>query len=274
MKHIVRLAVLFSILLYAQSCEKFDYNVYEVNRYADDESVSTAFNLDKLLSQPKKDTLRLVFVGDTQRFYDEVEDLVNEINSLTQVDALIITGDLSDFSAAREYEWLNAELKKLKVPFLTVIGNHDCLANGTTLYEDIYGPLNYSFTWNDIRFVMHNTNSREFSFNGNIPDLDWMRDQLSDKENYSSCIFVSHVPPHSDDFDPALVHDYTRLISSAKNTVMSVNGHRHNEDLSQPYGENTWYLNTSAPVNRIYSYVTIYPYAKAAKKFDNVFVHF
>lgn len=239
------------------SCDKFQYDVYETNRLKKDEAVTTQYNIDRLLRLPHKEKLNLVFIGDTQRFYDDVEDLIETVNALPEVDAVFITGDIAEFATSLEYELINKQLKVLKVPFISVIGNHDCLANGVELYEDIYGPLNYSFTWNGIRFIMHNTNSREFNFNGNVPDLNWMQSQITDEQNFSNCIFVSHVPPYSMDFDSSLEVAYTDLIRNAKNTIFSVNGHRHNFELNQPYGDDTWYLNTSSPGNRIFSLVTI-----------------
>jgi 3',5'-cyclic-AMP phosphodiesterase len=186
----------------------------------------------------------------------------------------VITGDLTDFGMAREYELINERLLELKVPFITVIGNHDCLANGAKLYQDTYGPLNYSFTWNDVRFVAHNTNSREFGFNGMVPDLQWMNNQLSDTGNYQSCIFISHVPPMHDDFDPLLKTGYTTLIREAKNTILSSNGHNHVFDLYQPFHDGIWYLTTGSPSTRIFSYVTVYPYVSTGKKFNCVNVAF
>jgi hypothetical protein len=256
MIRIIAVVVCF-IFLFA-SCDKFEYNVYEKDRVKADPAVTTQSNVDRLLQLPHKDTLKIVFTGDTQRFYDDVEDLVETVNALTDVDAVVVTGDLADFGAALEYELINKQLKLLKVPFITAIGNHDCLANGTEIYQEIYGPLNYSFTWNGIRFIVHNTNGREFNFNGHIPDLNWMEQQLADTQNYEACIFVSHVPPFSEDFDSALEDDYTSLIRNAKNTIFSSNGHRHDFELSQPYHDSIWYLNTSSPANRIFSLISIF----------------
>lgn len=263
-KYLVLIMLIGSLLI---SCDKFEYNVYEVNRTLQDETVTTEYNINRLLHGQHKDSLHIIFTGDTQRFYDDVEDMVESVNELPDVDLVIITGDIADFGTAREYELINKQFKLLKVPFLTVIGNHDCLANGKELYEDIYGPLNYAFTWNGIRFIMHNTNSREYAFNGSIPDLDWMSKQLSDSNNYQSCIFVSHVPPYSDDFDTTLQSAYTSLIRNAKNTILSSNGHRHDYALEQPFNDGIWYLNTSSPSHRVYSYVTIAKHDRTGETF-------
>lgn len=256
------------------ACKKFEYNVYETIRSEKDIEVTTQYNVNLLLNLPHNDTLHLVIFGDIHGFYYDMQDLVDAVNDLPELDAVIITGDITDFGTDKEYALINKQIKMFKVPFITVIGNHDCLGNGPELYEDIYGPLNFSFTWNDIRFVAHNTNSQEFNFNGNVPDLNWMQQQLTDTANYQCCIFISHVPPYNEDFEIALEAGYTKLIREAKNTIFSTNGHRHDYALEQPYNDSIWYLNTGSPFNRIYCYVTVYPYATTNKKFDCIPVNF
>ena len=252
----------------------FEYNVNQTNRHKKDITLTTAYNLERLLSLPHKDTLHVVFTADFHRFHDDIEDMVEAINALPEVDSVLVLGDIVDFGVAREYENINRHLKKLNKPFLTVIGNHDCIANGSELYEDIYGEFNYSFTWNDVRFLAINTNSREFNFNGKVPDLNWMQQQLTYTSNYTGCIFMSHVPPGNDDFDNSLEADYAKLVRETKNTILYCNGHRHVHGLNQPYFDNIWYMNTSGPSERIYCYVIFYPYATAEKKFDCRFIAF
>jgi len=263
-----------AFLLTAFSCNKFEYNVYEVDRQVNDPVVKTQYNIDRLLKLPRKDTLHVVFFGDPQRFYDDTEDLVEAVNALPLVDAVFICGDLADFGLNREYYLINQQLKLLKVPFVTVVGNHDCLGNGLEVYEDTYGPVNYSFTWNDVRFVGLNTCGREFNFNGHVPDLNWMQQQVEDSANFEGCIFFSHVGPNNGDFDQALEDGYVKITEEAKNTIFSINGHNHSFAIGQPYDDGIWYLNTSSPSNRVYSYVTIYPYSPDEKKFDCIPVGF
>ena len=218
--------------------------------------------------------MHFVITGDLQRFYDDVGDMVTAINQLPENDAVFITGDLTDFSIGREFLWLNKELKNLRVPFLTVIGNHDCLANGTELYEDHYGSLNYSFTWNSIRFLMHNTNSREFSFNGNVPDMNWIRSQLADSSNYKHTIFISHVPPGNDDFDASLASSYINTISAAKGVIFSANGHNHDSWIGHLNNSTTWNINTCSPDNRRFAFITIYIDESNNRNFNREFIPF
>jgi 3',5'-cyclic AMP phosphodiesterase CpdA len=135
--------------------------------------------------------------------------MVDDINDLQQVDAVFLVGDLTDFGLIREFGWLNESLLRLECPFIAVIGNHDCLANGTELFERTYGPLDQHFDWAGIRFVLHNTNSREFSFNGQVPDINWMRSAVEDTSAYRASIFVSHIKPFDEIDCAAPAHHYS-----------------------------------------------------------------
>lgn len=270
---IYRFFILAALLFFFAGCDQFDYNTYQTDVYDAHVELKTNYNIEQLMSLPCKDTLKLVFTGDTQRFYDDLEDLVEQVNAIPDLDAMFIAGDITDFGVGREFKWINKELMKLNVPFLTVIGNHDCIANAKEIYREIFGPLDYSFTWNDVRFVMHNTNSREFAFNGTVPDLNWMQQQVNDTANFKGCIFVSHVPPDNVDFDKALEIPYSSLIKNTGKTIFSSNGHNHNHRIGELYNDGVIYINTSSPSNRFYALVTVYPYA-IDKKFDCVFVPF
>jgi Icc protein len=255
-------------------CDLFEYNVYEINRFESPIEATNAYNIEQLQQREHRDTLYLVFTGDTQRHYNELEEMVNAVNELPKVDAVFISGDLVEFAFSREYEWICEQLLRLEAPFLTVIGNHDCQATGLEVYQQIYGPLNYSFTWNSIRFVMHNTNSREFNFNGSVPDLAWMHQSLADTGNYKFSLFMCHIPPNHTDFDSSLEMEYTKLVRESKNTILLAHGHRHNGVLSQPYYDGTWYLNTSSPLKRNFAYVKVYANPNSGKRFDCTFIPF
>lgn len=275
MKNYLQLvALLFLTVTLPSSCDRFEYHTYETNRYKAPIEASNAYNLEQLLKIPDKDTLRLIFTGDTQRHYDDLKELVNRINMIPDVDAVFVAGDLIEFGLSNEFEWVCEELIRLNAPFLTAIGNHDCLANGIQIYQDIYGPLNYSFTWNLIRFVMHNTNGREFGFNGTAPDIAWMQQQLTDEHNFEATIFLSHVPPFHVDFDENLEHAYAQVVRDAKNTLFVAHGHNHHRFISQPYNDGIWYLNTSSPENRFFADVKIIIDGNSTPRFVCDFVRF
>ncbi|WP_019946384.1 metallophosphoesterase family protein [Hymenobacter aerophilus] len=220
----------------------------------------TAKNLARLAAAPLPpgDTLRFVFTGDSQRFYDDAEDLVRSVNQQPGIQFMLVSGDISDFGLGREMQWVDNELRQLKVPYLTVIGNHDQVANGREAYQEIFGPLNYSFVFGDTKFVLIDTNSREYNFNGRVPDVPWLQQQLADPAGARRTVVISHVPPQDNDFDPSLRDAYAATLRETPNLVFEMNGHRHDYSVTQPFNDGVTYVNSYSFEKRNYLIVTVW----------------
>jgi hypothetical protein len=91
---------------------------------------------------------------------------------------------------------------------------------------------------------MLNTNSREFEFNGHVPDINWLDNELSDTAKYTNAIIVSHIAPYSGDFDPNLEIPYTETLVKWEKTLLSMNGHEHDFAFNYPYPGGVAYLNS------------------------------
>ncbi|MBX0291798.1 metallophosphoesterase [Hymenobacter sp. HSC-4F20] len=202
------------------------------------------------------DTVRFVFVGDTQRFYDETEQFVASVNQQRGIDFVLVAGDISDFGLLREFRWVNQRLQRLRVPYLTVIGNHDVVGNGRAVYQQVYGPLNYSFLYKGTRFVCLDTNGREYGFGRQVPDLAWLRRQLADTA--ARTVVVSHVPPTDEDFDPALVQGYAATLRACPNLVLHLSGHVHRYTAAQPFHDGITYLTTYSLEKHRYHILTMW----------------
>ncbi len=220
----------------------------------------TRKNLARLQARPlaPADTLRFVFTGDSQQFYDEAEDLVASVNQQPGIAFMLVAGDISDFGLAREMRWVDEKLRKLTVPYLTVVGNHDLVGNGRAAYQHVFGPLNYSFVYGDTKFVLVDTNGREYNFNGQVPDLNWLRPQLATLDGARRQVVVSHVPPTNSDFDPALRLPYVQALREAPGLVFEMNGHNHQSTIGQPFNDGVTYVNSDAFSERRYMVVTVW----------------
>ncbi|OWP64293.1 metallophosphoesterase [Hymenobacter amundsenii] len=240
------------------SCELIEFSPNDYRGPADQQDL-TAKNLARLAKTPlpTDDTLRFVFSGDSQRFYDDVEDLVKSVNQQPGIQFMLVSGDIADFGLAREMRWIDDQLRQLKMPYLTVIGNHDHVANGREAYQEIFGPLNYSFTFGDTKFIMTDTNGREYNFNGQVPDMPWVNQQLADRTARRHVI-VSHVPPQDEDFDPAVRDQYTAALRADPRLVFEMNGHRHDYGIGQPFNDGVTYVNSYAFEKRRYLIVTVW----------------
>jgi 3',5'-cyclic-AMP phosphodiesterase len=212
------------LALLLAGCDLFEYHPYEV-RIPDSETDLNAKAIARLQqTAATTDTLTLILMGDTQRFYDEVEDFVSSANK-HRADFVMLDGDITDFGIRDEYEWIHDIMRKLNKPYLTVIGNHDLSGNGEKVYRKMYGALNQSFLYRDFKFILLNTNSREYAFNGKVPDLEWLQQQL--EGDFNRAVVISHVPPIDVDFDPKLAVAYDDLLSQSGKVNLSLHGHQH-----------------------------------------------
>jgi 3',5'-cyclic-AMP phosphodiesterase len=231
-------------VLLLSSCEKFEYSPYQTDNLKRPEELNN-INLAKLkaIEETADDTVTIMFTGDSQRFYNSLDALVQKTNSIPDIDFLILAGDISDFALLQEFMWVYNRLEKLKVPYLCVIGNHDLTSNGSKIYTEMFGPKNFSFTYKEYKFLFHDTNGREYNFNGKIPDLEWLRSELTSAKYY---VGVSHVPPYDVDFDKELETPYKNLLSSTPGFFLSLNGHLHHGGDSYYYDDNVRYITSYA----------------------------
>jgi 3',5'-cyclic-AMP phosphodiesterase len=217
---------------------------YSPNQISDNDSPVNinGKNLTKLMATANEDdTLSIAFIGDSQRFYDDVELFVDRVNKTSGVDLVIIAGDISDFGLLAEFEWIARRLNKLNKPYISVIGNHDVIANGEAVFKRSFGPLDFSFVYDSVKFVVHNTNSREYTGN-HVPDLEWLADELRPSPDVKHFIGVSHVPPFDGDFNKSLEDGYSHVLSSTPGFLVSLHGHVHRHTDGYPYEDGVRYI--------------------------------
>ena len=249
------------ILFCTSACDDlFEYHPNQI-RLDEHERNLTARNLERLQQQQPGDTLRLLVMGDTQRFYDDAVDFVKAANTtFRDIDFVIHQGDISDFGLTQEHKWVHDIMKDLKWPYLTVVGNHDLLANGTKVYQQMYGPLNYSFTYGHTKFVFVDTNGREYSFNGKVPDINWLAKELNPQQGevWEQAIVVSHVPPYDADFDRKLEAPYHEALVASNKVSLSLFGHIHNWNTANLYDNKILYHGTTTVKKRGFTYLRVW----------------
>ncbi len=240
-KQHLTLLTLLTILPLLTSCDQFEFSP---NQSFDQSSPSdlNAQNLARLRQNAEDDTVTVVFAGDTQRWYDEQERFVRKVNRLENVDLVLLAGDISDFGLLQEFKWVHKRLSALRVPYFGIIGNHDMVANGRQIFRQMFGPLNYSFVYGGIKFIAHNTNGLEAP-GENIPDLDWLSQELRNTEGASYIVTVSHVPPfNASEFGADKVERYTNLLQHTPDLLLSLHGHVHQHQDFYPFGDNVHYM--------------------------------
>lgn len=248
------LALLFITLLGCNSAE------YSPNQKFNS-STPTNVNAKEISTLPSKavgSTIKIAVSGDTQRNYKESQDFVTSINTRNDIDFVVLNGDISDFGLLLEFNGIYKIYDKLNVPFISVIGNHDLVANGSDVYKRMFGELNFTFTYAGIKFVCHDTNGREYDFNGSTPNMVWLKNNLKLEAGTDKLIAFSHVPPTDGDFDPKLSKPYQDLMNQTPGVIASIHSHQHQPQIIRyQNGTGIPFIVTNAIINRAFTLITI-----------------
>ncbi len=234
------------------ACDAFDYHPYCVDISGPTDINARNAQCIAQLTQGMT-AFRFAFISDTQRWYDETEDMVRDINRRTDLDFVIHGGDFTDFGINDEFLWQRDILEELNVPYVSVIGNHDCLATGKQSYQRIWGPLNWSFSAGDVHFVCLNTNALEFDYSMPVPDMDFIESEIVNfPDSCSRSLIVAHSMPGDEQFNNNLSRYYHAMIKALPGILCSISGHVHaikHEDL---FGDGFIYHSTTCAKDRQY----------------------
>jgi Icc protein len=217
-----------------------------------------AAQLVKLTQKIAGSTIRIAVSSDTHTDYNDSRAFVNYVNADGGFDFAVLNGDITNFGLLTEYEGIYNIYKDLKVPFITVIGNHDENAEGNWVYRRMFGETNFTFSYGGIKFVCHDSNSREHTFDGTAPDLAWLRQHLTPDAGNRSTVAFSHVPPIDADFDQNLRPSYEQLFNSTPGVLASVHSHRHSTDsIYRVNGAGIPFIITNTILNRTFTVIEI-----------------
>lgn len=250
-----RWLLLGALPLLLSGCDKFDYSPYEV-RLPEEMRGLNSKHIGRIQAQniSNTDTLRFVVTSDTQGFYAQNEALVRHINQQPEIDFVLHNGDITDFGLLKEHELIHESFKKLKAPYVTVIGNHDALSNGKTLYKAMYGEFNFSFVVANRKFIFLNTNNWEFD--GKAPDLEWLEKELQNTAIYQNTFVMSHIPPNSEAFGIEKIAPYKALLRKY-NVSLSLHGHGHGFDYSRDKEDDVYEMQVASTDKREYVLMSV-----------------
>lgn len=256
-RNLFLLSIVLLAIIFSSGCKMFDYSPYDV--HISGEKNINATNIIRIeKSCHDKDTLRIAAMGDSQRFYDETLDFVNHINTRGDIDFVIHGGDFTDFGATDEFIWQRDILQKLKVPYVGLLGNHDCLGSGKEAYEAIWGKANFSFIAGNIKFVCLNTNALEYDYSEAIPDFDFITNEIADrKDDFFRTIVCMHAAPFSDVFNNNVASVFERYINEFPGLMFCFNAHGHSIKVDNLYGDGLIYYQCDCMQSRTYILFTI-----------------
>lgn len=252
-----RIAALCALATWITACDCFDYHPYCVD--ISGETHINEKNIKKIAEITEgRDSFRFAFISDTQRWYDETEDMVEDINRRDDIDFVIHGGDFTDFGANDEFLWQRDILQGLDVPYVALIGNHDCLATGKQTFNKVWGALDFAFTAGDVRFICLNTNALEFDYSNPVPDMNFI---YSEMKNFpgecTRSIIVQHCKPYDEQFNNNMAVFYHMVITNLPGAMCALSGHTHKIEDRDIFGDEFMYHSTTCAADRKYLIFTI-----------------
>ena len=191
-------------------------------------------NVEKILKNCKeKDTVRFAVISDSHVKYDFLVDAVEDINK-RNFDFVIHCGDGSDFGLLRELMRTHNIMNDLKMPYLMVLGNHDCLGTGKETYKEIYATSDLCFDLKNARIITVNTNCVEYHEQNNIPDIMFI-DGLIESPVEKPVFVAMHGAPWTDSFCSEKEVYYAKKLRSLGDNVICMYGHIHEHPMVDDY---------------------------------------
>lgn len=247
------------LCLWLSGCDMIDYHPYDVR--ISGETDINATNMARIESTClDKDTLRFITTGDSQRWYDETVDFVDHVNQRTDIDFVIHGGDLSDFGMTDEFLWQRDILNGLTVPYVALIGNHDCLGTGEDTFLAVFGDLNFSFIAGRVKFVCLNTNALEYDYSTPVPDFEFIAgEQTARADEFERTVVCMHVRPYADEFNNNVAEVFEKYVLGFPGILFCTAAHEHSVFQMDVFGDGMMYYMSDCMKNRNYYIFTITP---------------
>ena len=239
LKSNIRFTLIAGLLIAIFSCERtFEYSPYQADVKSEYLN-TTSQNLQQIQEMGSGSAdFTFAFISDSHFQYDNLRKVIDDINGNEVVQFVLFGGDMADQGILKDYEIFHELLEKLEKPYLTVIGNHDYLSNGKEIYKKMFGDLNYSFEFNNSKFIMFDDIFWESNM---LPDFNWLDNELEGSERFEHVFVVAHIPPFGDQFDTSSQDRYREMMASY-DVSLSLHGHTHRYLFEEPYSDGVDYL--------------------------------
>lgn len=249
--------ILLTTLLMMTGCDMVEYHPYDAR--IEGSINMNSRNIVRIEEELKGvETFRFAFITDTQRWYDETEDFVRHINRRTDIDFVIHGGDITDFGATKEMLWQRDILNGLKIPYVCLIGNHDCLGTGEEVFRKVFGKPNFGFTAGDVRFVCLNTNAMEYDYSEAVPDFHFLKTERdSFPAEATRTLFAMHTKPGDEQFNNNVDVIFQHILHTFPNPLCCIYGHGHKLAAGDLFGDGLMYYQCSNIKDRKYILFTI-----------------
>jgi predicted phosphodiesterase len=214
--------IVLALAVLLVSCDKLtDFSPYDANTTHSDINIRSVSEI--IAQQWPGDSITFVAISDTHTNYADFRAAVSTINEMDGISFVMVLGDVTNWGLFKEFDDYYHLASRLDVPFITLIGNHDYLSNGKTIYNKMFGPTNFYFDIGNYRMVIFDNIVWE---NGNRqPDFEWLSQTLAAPEEMTS-VACYHIHPQDSQLENGYSGKMKEIIEDNP-VILSIFGHGH-----------------------------------------------
>lgn len=271
------LAVFTVVLLSAigVGCDNFEYHPYSIG--LDGNHDINNKNMAVLERSDIQVPFKFAFITDTQGALDETEEALEVMKERGDIDFIVHGGDMTDFGLPKEFVWGRDIFDRSGIPYVMVIGNHDCLGNGEDTFNYLFGPQNYSFNVGCVHFLCLNTVALEYDYSNPVPDLDFIENDYTKvmaineavADSITHTVVAMHSRPYDEQFNNNVAKAFNFYLtnypgfggedfnSEGGRKGFCMNGHNHSLDIADIFGNGILYYQCPNIEKRMFFVFTI-----------------
>lgn len=147
---------------------------------------------------------RFAFISDTHigspngSAEEDLRRTVRDINEMSDVDFVVLTGDITELGTKLELQLAKQILDSLDVPWYIIPGNHDTgwSESGGVMFATTFGYDKFSFEHKGIRFLGCPSGPYVRMSDGHVPRdaVNWLDKELKKVKKGQPVIFLNHYP--------------------------------------------------------------------------------
>ena len=268
--HIFPVIVILALLC---GCDSFEYHPYSI-KLKGPRDINTR-TIGQLENAGLKPPFKFAFITDTQGSLDETAKALDIIRNRGDIDFIIHGGDMTDFGLPKEFIWGRDQLEDCGLPYLVIIGNHDCLGNGEDTFNYLFGPENFSLNVGPVHIVCLNTIALEYDYSRPVPDFNFLEEDCNAVNDLNAespgsithTIVAMHSRPYDEQFNNNVAKPFNSLLEQYPGMSRTeegerlrsfcINGHNHRNEVSDIFGNGILYYQCADMGKRSFFVFTI-----------------
>ena len=148
--------------------------------------------------------------------------------------------------------------QKLHIPYVCIIGNHDCLGTGEDIFLTVFGDVNFSFNASFLHFVGLNTNAFEYDYSTAVPDFQFIENDISLlTPEVTRTVVAMHAIPGSEQFNNNVSNYFKYMIEKYPDLIFCLSGHGHHSGVHYPFENGVPYFECASAKEKSYMLYTI-----------------